>query len=45
MAGPHQIWQLDLDKQEVSTYAGSGVKRASMVRAMKRHSRNLSVGD
>jgi len=24
MAGPHQIWQLDLDKQEVSTYAGSG---------------------
>ena len=24
MAGPHQIWQLDLDKSEVSTYAGSG---------------------
>ena len=24
MAGPHQIWQLDLDKKEVSTYAGSG---------------------
>jgi thiol-disulfide isomerase/thioredoxin len=24
MAGPHQIWQLDLDKREVSTYAGSG---------------------
>ncbi len=24
MAGPHQIWQLDLDKNEVSTYAGSG---------------------
>ena len=24
MAGPHQIWQLDLDKLEVSTYAGSG---------------------
>ena len=24
MAGPHQIWQLDLDKQEVSTFAGSG---------------------
>ena len=24
MAGPHQIWKLDLDKQEVSTYAGSG---------------------
>jgi thiol-disulfide isomerase/thioredoxin len=24
MAGPHQIWQLDLDKHEVSTYAGSG---------------------
>ena len=24
MAGPHQIWKLDLDKVEVSTYAGSG---------------------
>jgi thiol-disulfide isomerase/thioredoxin len=24
MAGPHQIWQLDLDKSEVSTFAGSG---------------------
>jgi thiol-disulfide isomerase/thioredoxin len=24
MAGPHQIWQLDLDKQQVSTFAGSG---------------------
>jgi thiol-disulfide isomerase/thioredoxin len=24
MAGPHQIWQLDLDKKEISTYAGSG---------------------
>jgi thiol-disulfide isomerase/thioredoxin len=24
MAGPHQIWQLELDKQEVSTFAGSG---------------------
>ncbi len=24
MAGPHQIWQLDLEKQEVSTFAGSG---------------------
>ena len=24
MAGPHQIWKLDLDKAEVSTYAGSG---------------------
>lgn len=24
MAGPHQIWKLDLNKQEVSTYAGSG---------------------
>jgi thiol-disulfide isomerase/thioredoxin len=24
MAGPHQIWKLDLDKQEVQTYAGSG---------------------
>ncbi|PYS79365.1 MAG: hypothetical protein DMF70_13155 [Acidobacteria bacterium] len=24
MAGPHQIWQLELDKQQVSTFAGSG---------------------
>jgi thiol-disulfide isomerase/thioredoxin len=24
MAGPHQIWKLDLTRQEVSTYAGSG---------------------
>ena len=24
MAGTHQIWKLDLDKQEVSTFAGSG---------------------
>src|SRR5260370_18604536 len=24
MAGPHQIWQLELDKQKVSTFAGSG---------------------
>ncbi|HWT01861.1 MAG TPA: thioredoxin-like domain-containing protein [Pyrinomonadaceae bacterium] len=24
MAGPHQIWKLDLDKQEVQTFAGSG---------------------
>jgi DNA-binding beta-propeller fold protein YncE len=24
MAGPHQIWQLDLDKNEVATFAGSG---------------------
>jgi DNA-binding beta-propeller fold protein YncE len=24
MAGPHQIWKLDLEKQEVSTFAGSG---------------------
>jgi DNA-binding beta-propeller fold protein YncE len=24
MAGPHQIWKLDLDKGQVSTYAGSG---------------------
>ncbi|MDT4968522.1 MAG: hypothetical protein QOJ64_3259 [Acidobacteriota bacterium] len=24
MAGPHQIWKLDLDKHEVSTFAGSG---------------------
>src|SRR5512132_3885249 len=24
MAGTHQIWKLDLEKQEVSTFAGSG---------------------
>ncbi|MFL6256681.1 MAG: thioredoxin-like domain-containing protein [Pyrinomonadaceae bacterium] len=24
MAGPHQIWKLDLDKREVSIYAGTG---------------------
>src|SRR6185295_5930998 len=24
MAGPHQIWQMNLDKNEVSTFAGSG---------------------
>jgi DNA-binding beta-propeller fold protein YncE len=24
MAGPHQIWKLDLDKNEVSVFAGSG---------------------
>ncbi|HZE69467.1 MAG TPA: thioredoxin-like domain-containing protein [Pyrinomonadaceae bacterium] len=24
MAGPHQIWKLELDKKEVSTFAGSG---------------------
>ncbi|PYS64644.1 MAG: hypothetical protein DMF74_06485 [Acidobacteria bacterium] len=24
MAGPHQIWKLDLDKQQVSIFAGSG---------------------
>jgi thiol-disulfide isomerase/thioredoxin len=24
MAGPHQIWKLDLDKDEISTFAGSG---------------------
>ncbi|MGI8897462.1 MAG: thioredoxin-like domain-containing protein [Pyrinomonadaceae bacterium] len=24
MAGPHQIWKLDLDKETVSTFAGSG---------------------
>jgi thiol-disulfide isomerase/thioredoxin len=24
MAGPHQIWQLDLDRQRVSIFAGSG---------------------
>ena len=24
MAGPHQIWKLDLDKQEISTFAGTG---------------------
>ena len=24
MAGPHQIWKLDLDAREVSLYAGTG---------------------
>src|SRR5436190_4055322 len=24
MAGPHQIWRLDLDHQDISTFAGSG---------------------
>jgi thiol-disulfide isomerase/thioredoxin len=24
MAGPHQVWKLDLDKREVSIYAGTG---------------------
>jgi hypothetical protein len=24
MAGPHQIWKMDLDKQEITTFAGSG---------------------
>jgi thiol-disulfide isomerase/thioredoxin len=24
MAGPHQIWKLDLEKQRISTFAGSG---------------------
>jgi DNA-binding beta-propeller fold protein YncE len=24
MAGPHQIWRMDLDKNQVSTFAGSG---------------------
>src|SRR5437870_632773 len=24
MAGPHQIWRLDLEKQQISTFAGSG---------------------
>jgi YVTN family beta-propeller protein len=24
MAGPHQIWKMDLEKREVSTFAGSG---------------------
>jgi thiol-disulfide isomerase/thioredoxin/DNA-binding beta-propeller fold protein YncE len=24
MAGPHQIWKLDLDQMEISTFAGSG---------------------
>src|SRR5437867_6691524 len=24
LAGPHQLWKLDLDKQEISTFAGSG---------------------
>ena len=31
MAGPHQIWKLDLDKDHVSTFAGSDAKRGSMV--------------
>src|SRR5437867_6519802 len=26
MAGPHQIWKLDLDKQQVSIFAGSGAE-------------------
>lgn len=26
MAGPHQIWKLDLDQNEVSTFAGSGTE-------------------
>ncbi len=26
MAGPHQIWQMDLDKMEVSIFAGSGAE-------------------
>ena len=30
MAGPHQIWKLDLDKQEVSTFAGSGREEHAM---------------
>jgi DNA-binding beta-propeller fold protein YncE len=29
MAGPHQIWKLDLDKNEVSTFAGSGREQRS----------------
>ena len=29
MAGPHQIWQLDLDKNEVSIFAGSGREQRS----------------
>jgi len=29
MAGPHQIWQLDLEKNEVSTFAGSGREERS----------------
>lgn len=29
MAGPHQIWQLDLDKQIVSVFAGSGAEARS----------------
>lgn len=24
MAGPHQIWKMDLDKREIATFAGSG---------------------
>lgn len=27
MAGPHQIWQMDLDRQTVSVFAGSGAER------------------
>ncbi len=26
MAGPHQIWKYDVEKQEISTFAGSGVE-------------------
>jgi hypothetical protein len=33
MAGPHQIWMLDLDKNEVSTLPARVVKRVSMVRS------------
>jgi thiol-disulfide isomerase/thioredoxin len=29
MAGPHQIWQMDLDKQTVSVFAGSGAEARS----------------
>jgi len=29
MAGPHQIWQLDLEKNQVSTFAGSGREERS----------------
>jgi len=36
MAGPHQIWQLELDKQKVSTFAGSGREADWMARLTTR---------
>ena len=42
MAGPHQIWKLDLDKNEVSTFAGSGREAATRwSTAVNRVLRNL----